>query len=138
MQTRDIMTTPVIAVTPSTPLDDAADVMARGGFTTLPVVDPAGRLLGVVCELDLVRAGFPAPQQNTDADDEGTPHGPSTVATVMRAPDVTVPSDLDPAELTRRMAQAGVRALPVVDEGKLVGIVTFRDVLRALPEIAKS
>ncbi|WP_239155440.1 CBS domain-containing protein [Amycolatopsis sp. FDAARGOS 1241] len=51
----------------------------------------------------------------------------------MRTPAVAVPGDLDPAELTRCMNDTGVRALPVVDEGALVGIVTLQDVLRTLP-----
>ncbi|MFI5615687.1 HPP family protein [Amycolatopsis sp. NPDC051903] len=135
MQTRDIMTTPVIAVTPPAALADAADVMSRSGFTTLPVVDPTGHLVGLVSEIDLVEAGFRSRAENTDPDDSAdnaTPHTLDTVAMVMHTPGLAVPADLDWAELARRMAEAGVRALPVMEHDKLIGMVTFRDVLRAM------
>ncbi|WP_239153913.1 HPP family protein [Amycolatopsis sp. FDAARGOS 1241] len=59
MQTRDIMTTPVIAVTPSTSLAEAAGVMTERGFTTMPVVDHTGKLVGLVTEADVAQAGLP-------------------------------------------------------------------------------
>ncbi|QRP50360.1 HPP family protein [Amycolatopsis sp. FDAARGOS 1241] len=135
METRDIMSTPVLAVTPSASLAEAAREMLCRGFTSLPVVDAGGRLVGVVDEADLVRAGFPDPARELgNADRRATPAaGSDTVEAVMHTPGVAVPADLDPAELARRMTDAGVRALPVVEHELLVGVVTFQDVLRVLP-----
>ncbi|MEV4603373.1 CBS domain-containing protein [Amycolatopsis sp. NPDC049253] len=139
MQTHDIMTTPVIAVTPSASLAEAASVMTEHGFTTLPVVDQAAKLVGLVSEVDLVQSGFPSGSTATGDPDTGAMLGRHrTVATVMRSPGLAVPGGLDPTELAHRMTEAGVRALPVVDNGILVGMVTFRDVLRAVPATGNS
>jgi CBS domain-containing protein len=124
MHTRDIMTTPLIALAPSTSLADASQLMARHGFSTLPVVDDQGRLLGLLSEETLAYVGVPA-----DDDDARL----RTAAAVMRTPGVAASADLDIAQVGHRMAESRVRALPVVDEGTLVGMVTFQDVLRALP-----
>ncbi|MEU4674934.1 CBS domain-containing protein [Amycolatopsis sp. NPDC023774] len=133
------MTTPVIAVTPSASLVEAAGVMTERGFTTLPVVNQAGKLIGLVSEVDLVQAGFPSDSAATGDPDTGAMLGRHrTVATVMRTPGLAVPGDLDPAEIAHRMTDAGVRALPVVDNGILVGMVTFRDVLRGMPATGTS
>jgi CBS domain-containing protein len=56
MRVRDIMSTPTIAVTPDATLGEAATVMTENGFTALPVIDSAGRLLGTVTEADVVYA----------------------------------------------------------------------------------
>ncbi|MEV4603618.1 CBS domain-containing protein [Amycolatopsis sp. NPDC049253] len=59
MRTRAIMTTPVISVTSGASLAEAAHLMTRWGFTTLPVVTRSAKLVGLISETDLVRAGFP-------------------------------------------------------------------------------
>ena len=55
MRARDIMTTPVTAVRPETPIKEAATLLAGNGFTALPVVDSDERLVGIVTEADLMR-----------------------------------------------------------------------------------
>ncbi|HWD03242.1 MAG TPA: CBS domain-containing protein [Amycolatopsis sp.] len=131
MQTRDIMTTPVIAVTSAASPAEAAEVMIDHGFTTLPVIDRHGRLVGVVTEADLVRPDLPDPARAAGDPDSGAMlSGPRTVAALMRGADTAVPASLDAAELARIMTESSVRVLPVVENGTLVGIVTFRDVLR--------
>ncbi|MEV0067954.1 MULTISPECIES: HPP family protein [unclassified Amycolatopsis] len=113
--------------------------MTEHGFTTLPVVDQAAKLVGLVSEVDLVQAGFPSDSTATGDPDTGAMLGRHrTVATVMRSPGLAVPGGLDPTELAHRMTEAGVRALPLVDNGILVGMVTFRDVLRAVPATGNS
>ncbi|WP_020658906.1 CBS domain-containing protein [Amycolatopsis benzoatilytica] len=135
MQAREIMTTPVIAVTPSATLGEASRLMTQHGFTTLPVVDEGGRLLGVVSEEDLVREGFPDPERPDEADPDGGVllSGHRTAGTVMRTPGMAAAADLEVTELAHRMAAARLRSIPVVDSGVLVGIVTFQDVLRVVP-----
>ena len=53
MRARDIMTTPVVTVTPVTPIKEAAATLAGNGFTALPVVDAGDRLIGIVTEADI-------------------------------------------------------------------------------------
>ncbi|MBB1152280.1 CBS domain-containing protein [Amycolatopsis dendrobii] len=135
MHARDIMTTPVIAVTPSVPLPEAGELMARHGFTALPVVDSSGRLLGLLTEEDVVRAGIPG---DADPDAGAMISGHRTAGAVMRRPALGAAADLECGELARRMTEAGIRSLPVLDDGVLVGMVTLRDVLRVLPAAGAS
>jgi CBS-domain-containing membrane protein len=59
MRARDIMSSPVVTVTPDTTVKDAANLLASNGFTALPVLDSDGRLARVVTEADVVRDRFP-------------------------------------------------------------------------------
>lgn len=130
MHARDIMTTPVIAVTSSVPLPEAGRLMARHGFTALPVVDSRGRLMGLLTEEDVIRAGSPG---DAGPDAGAMLSGHRTAGAVMRTPGLRAAADLEVRELAHRMTEAGIRSLPVLDDGVLVGMVTFQDVLRALP-----
>jgi CBS domain-containing protein len=128
MRAREIMTTPTFALTPSATLGEAAEVMTRHGFTTMPVVDADGRLLGLLSEADIL--GIPASPGDPDTG-VMLDGGPRTAGSVMRRSGVAVPADTEVRELARLMTDAGVRSAPVVEGGHVVGMVTFQDVLRA-------
>lgn len=64
--------------------------------------------------------------------------GHRTAGAVMRCPALGAAADLECGELARRMTEAGIRSLPVLDDGVLVGMVTLRDVLRVLPAAGAS
>ncbi|MGW4059933.1 CBS domain-containing protein [Amycolatopsis sp. NPDC004747] len=128
MRARDIMTTPTFALAPTATLGEAAETMTAHGFTTMPVVDADGRLLGVLSEVDILRSPAPPGDPDTGAMLDG---GPRTAGSVMRTTGLAVPPDTDVRELARRMTDAGVRSAPVVEGGHVVGMVTFQDVLRA-------
>ncbi|MGY6651549.1 CBS domain-containing protein [Amycolatopsis sp. TRM77291] len=59
MRARDLMSAPVVTVTPGTTAKHAAELLAERGFTALPVVDEDDRLIGIVTEADLIRNRFP-------------------------------------------------------------------------------
>lgn len=128
MRAREIMTTPTFALTPSTTLEEAAEMMTAHGFTMMPVVDADGRLLGLLSEVDILRAPSPPGDPDTGVMLDG---GPRTAGSVMRTSGLAVPADTDVSELARRMTDAGVRSAPVVEGGHVVGMITFQDVLRA-------
>ncbi|MET8997519.1 CBS domain-containing protein [Amycolatopsis sp. Hca4] len=128
MRARDIMTTPTFALAPTATLEEAAKVMTAHGFTTMPVVDADGRLLGLLSEVDILRVPAPPGDPDTGVLLDG---GPRTVGAVMRTSGLAVPADTDVGELARRMTDAGVRSAPVVEGGHVVGMITFQDVLRA-------
>lgn len=128
MRAREIMTSPAFALTPSATLEEAAEMMTGHGFTTMPVVDADGRLLGLLSEADILRTPAPPGDPDTGVMLDG---GPRTAGSVMRTRGLAVPAGTEVHELARLMTDAGVRSAPVVEGGRVVGMVTFRDVLRA-------
>lgn len=128
MRAREIMTTPTFALAPSATLEEAAEVMTGRGFTTMPVVDTDGVLLGLVSEVDILRAPVPPGDPDSGVILDGATR---TAASIMRTSGLAVPADTDVRELARLMTDAGVRSAPVVEGRRVVGMVTFQDVLRA-------
>jgi CBS domain-containing protein len=134
MRARDIMSSPVVTVQPATLVKDAAALLTARGFTALPVVDDEERLVGIVTEADLVRDRIPHdPRRRAHAGlpPESLPTRP-TVGEVMSCPVTAVASGTDVADLASKLLNAGLRSMPIVDNGHLVGIVTRRDLVRVV------
>lgn len=133
MLVRDVMSRPVVTVPPQTSVLSTAALLSGHGYTALPVVDDDGRLVGVVTEADLLRGRLHhdprSPLLGAELD---VPLPPATVGEVMSRDVVTVVPWCDLADAAARMAQLGLRSLPVVDAGAVVGIVTRRDVVATL------
>jgi CBS-domain-containing membrane protein len=119
---RDVMTaTGLLTVRGTTPVEAAAAVLTGARLTAVPVVDEQDRLVGIVSEADLVRDpldGRRVPPARTVA-------GVMTTDVVSLSPDAGVP------ELARLMSGHGLRVVPIVEGGRLVGVVTRGDLLRA-------
>lgn len=113
----EIMSAPVRAVQPESTMREAGQLMSTWGHGGLPVVD-AGVLVGLVTRKDFDKA------QRHKLD-----HAP--VKGFMARDVVSVSPDTDLADLERLMAQAGIGRIPVVRDGRPVGIVTRKDLLRA-------
>ena len=139
MKIRDVMSTSVMTTTPETPLKEAALHLAREGISGLPVVDADGVVVGVLSEADVIAkegnehkaGGFLAWFL-----DPGDPWmdermAARTVADAMSAPAITITPDRPVAEAATTMIEDGVNRLPVVEDGKLAGIVTRADLVRA-------
>src|SRR5690242_2525009 len=130
MRARDIMTRSVLSVQPSVPVAKAATMLAKRGFTALPVTNDAGELIGIVTEADLIGNRFPVSEEAAEA---AAAHGPAaTVGEVMTTPVVGVSHDTDVSVVAREMLTDKRRSLPIVDGTVLVGVVTRRDIVRAL------
>jgi len=130
MRARDIMTRSVLSVQTSVPVAKAAAILAKRGFTALPVTDEAGDLVGIVTEADLIENRFPVSEPAVEA---AVANGPAaTVGEVMTAPVVGVSHDTDVSVVAREMLTGRRRSLPIVDGNRLVGVVTRRDIVRAL------
>ena len=126
MRARDVMTSPVITLRPNAPVHAAAALLCSHGFTSAPVVAPAGALVGIASEADLMRGriapdGWVVPPEPD----------PSVGEVMTTAPAAMRPED-DLADVVARMLDARTRSVPIVEDGKLVGIVTRRDVLRVV------
>jgi CBS domain-containing protein len=133
MLVHEVMSAPAITVSARTSVRDALRVLDRHGITALPVVDAEGLLVGVVSEADLMReAVLPdgrahmMPTQVVEYTRTGT------VADVMTTSVCTVSSHSDLVEAVDVMTSTMVKSLPVVDDGRIVGVVSRKDVVHLL------
>jgi CBS domain-containing protein len=131
MRVDEIMTSPATVVGPETPIEVAASRLFRRRLVAMPVVEN-GALIGIVGEADLYRAtaaargvplGGTGPLDDVDR--------PRLVSDVMRRNVLWVKAS-DSVRLAAQLLMRHARSLPVLDHGRVVGIVTRRDVIRAV------
>ncbi len=139
----DVMTTEVVAVDPETSLAEAAGWMVRHRVSGLPVLDAAGKLIGILTEGDLLhrpelgtcgrQAGWMRGilRAETLAAEYAHTHGRQVGDVMTRNPSFVRP-DLPLAKAAELMRQKQVKRLPVVREDSLVGMLSRFDILRAL------
>jgi CBS domain-containing protein len=128
---REIMSSPAVVVPPETTVKAAAALLAAHGFTCLPVVTGDGRLVGVVSEAELLAGRFPPDPRVPIADRVDRVLG-ATVGDVMVRDVLVAHPQEGVADLLTVLRSADVRSLPVVDDGVVVGVATYRDLVRAL------
>lgn len=135
----EVMTRDVVSVTPETPLKDVAAVLVERGISGLPVCDADGTVVGVLSEADLLvkQGGSPERSGGLFAWLVETASAPDlaklrahTAGEAMTAPAITVEPDSPVSEAARTMVSLGVNRLPVVEDGRLAGIVTRADLVR--------
>jgi len=142
MKTSEIMTSPVITVTPATPIAGAARLMLQHRISGLPVID-GKEVVGMITEGDLLRR----------AETGSAPHRPMwlelllgpgrladeyphaharRVGEAMTGDVVSVGPQADVAEIVQLMSKRRIKRVPVIDNGQLVGIVSRANLVRAL------
>jgi len=132
MKARDAMSSPVLTVRTIESIDRAAALLCEHGFTSLPVVDEDGRLVGIVTESDVIRVHLPAqPQWRAGPAVSDTRPTGRTVGAVMSSPVESLTPGADVADAARMMVDRRIRSLPIVDGHGVVGILTRRDVMRS-------
>lgn len=143
MQARDLMSTSPCVVPPKTPVAALAELLAARGLSAVPVVDAAGKAVGIVTEGDLIRRladGVPSGMQwflgqfrssSRLAGRFAKAHG-ATARDVMTADLATVGEDATAEEIARLMERRGIRRVLVLRDGALVGLVSRADLLRAV------
>ena len=134
MSVRDRMSRTVVTVRPETKLAAAAALMRDRNVRHLPVVDGAGRLVGIVTSRDLRQALF-APAVRAEGNDLPAVMDTLTVGDVMIRSVVSVRATTTIRDAARVMHERRLGALPVVEGGRLVGILTETDVLHAFQEL---
>jgi acetoin utilization protein AcuB len=139
MVVRDVMTEDPFTIEPDASLDRASDLMCAKDLRHLPVVDPAGRLIGIIAERDLRRAALaPAVDEDISTDGQrplcrpGQAPQDLLVKDVMSCDVLTTHPEAPLAHAARVMFERRVGSLPVILDGRLVGMLTERDVTRAL------
>jgi CBS domain-containing protein len=139
---RDVMTRPVRTVGPDTPLKDVARLLIEGGVSGAPVVDADGNVLGVVSEADFLvkEQGAQAVHHRRFASLLGETESTRaqldklaarTAGEAMTQPAVTIPPSKAIHDAATLMTERRINRLPVVEGGRLVGIVTRADLVRA-------
>ncbi|MBZ8180542.1 MAG: CBS domain-containing protein [Oscillatoria sp. PMC 1051.18] len=143
----DIMTPNPVTVQPQTPLKEAIKLIAEKRISGLPVVNEAGKLVGVISETDLMwqEKGVDTPPYIMFLDSVIYLQNPArydkdihkalgqTVEEVMSDKPITIKPDKSLREAAQLLHEKEIRRLPVVDnEGKVVGIITRGDIVRAM------
>ncbi len=143
MLVKDLMTVNPVTVTPDSLLIDAARLMLDLRLSGLPVVDAAGTLVGIITEGDLLRrpelgtTGKPWPwlmaflMPARSAGDYAHTHT-RHVREAMSGTVVSASSDMELGTAVKLMLKHRIKRLPVIADGKLVGVISRSDLLRAL------
>jgi acetoin utilization protein AcuB len=139
MKVKDVMAKDPFTIDPEAPLGTAMDVMRTKELRHLPVADEAGQLVGIITDRDLRQACFaPALAEYLSAGAQRGLRQLGKTLEDMRVRDfmtwvvVTVHPDASLAHAALIMSERRVGSLPVVENGRLVGMLTERDMLQAL------
>ncbi len=136
MQVRDAMTTPVVTVRRETPLADAVRLLDEHAVTSLPVVDEEGHLVGLVAENDVVREAVPRDPGARELRPTRAAY-PACVGDVMTAHPVSVPPHVDLPVAASLLTTAGAGCLPVVEDRRVVGVLSRHDLVAVLAHPAE-
>jgi len=116
----DIMTSNVITVKKDVILTEAIALLLRWHISALPVVDDEGKMVGIISEIDLVNLTFDGNAADT------------IVEEVMVTDIVSFNSNTELADLVQTFSKKHLRRVPIIERGKVVGIVSRRDILREM------
>lgn len=139
MRVHIAMTPDVLTVNPETPLRDVAKLLTDNRISGAPVVDPRGRVVGVVSEADVVSSAAGDAHRGLlrflhDVRRLGTMSVKlleGTAGWAMTTPPVTIGPHRSVADAAALMLERSVNRLPVVDQDRLIGIITRADLVRA-------
>jgi CBS domain-containing protein len=120
LRARDVMTRAVVTVPPTLAVQEVAALLGERGLAGVPVVDDGGQVLGMVSDLDLLgRAG-------------------ATAGDIMSRQITSVAEDTDVDEVSQLFVNQRLRRVPVLADGRLVGIVSRSDLLRGILRAAQA
>lgn len=147
MRARDVMTAPVISVGEDVSVAEVARMLLRHGISAMPVIGADGRLAGIVSEGDLVRRVETGTERVPswwlkligDSDDQARDYTKShgrRVSEVMTRDVETVGEDTALGQIADLLERRRIKRVPVVHDGKLVGIVSRANLLQAFASLA--
>ena len=123
MKASEIMQRPVLATTPQASVRDIAAQIVMNEISGMPVTEKTGEIVGVITEADILGALLDGKKlENLTAQD------------IMSADPITVDLDTPVNEVMKRIEENGVLRLPVISHGKVVGIISRRDIIRSVLE----
>jgi CBS domain-containing protein len=115
-----MMSRRILTASPSTPVVKAARTMSDAKIGALLVLEEDGRYIGIISETDLVRKVLAAEREPSQV----------LVSEVMMAPIITIEIDRSAHEASDLMAERAIRHLAVTEDGRIVGMLSVRDLLR--------
>lgn len=121
-QAKHLMSTDLVTIAPDDSVDQAIALLVERGVTGLPVVDAAGNLVGVISEFDLLDLVLEIQGEE------------KTVSKYMSNDVCSVSEDTGWVEITDMFRSLRLRSLPVTRDGKLVGLLTRHDMIRAVQQ----
>jgi len=148
MRAHQIMTRPVITVAPETTIVEAANTMLQKHVSGLPVVNAAGKLVGIISEGDFIRRSEIGTQRRRgrflrfilgsgkEASDFVHENG-RKVAEIMTPEPLAITEDTALEEIVELMEKNKVKRLPVIRDNKVVGIVSRANLLQAVASLAR-
>lgn len=128
------MTRNPVTIQDTASIDDGLHLMRERKVRRLPVVDAAGKMVGIVSDKDLLHAA-PSPATTLSVYELHYLLAKLTIKQVMSSPVITVTPDTPLEEAARIMADNKIGGLPVVEGGALVGIITETDIFKILVEL---
>jgi CBS domain-containing protein len=151
MNAGEVMTTNVVAVRPDTPARSIAQILSKNGISAVPVLDENGKPVGMVSEGDLMPRDETEKNQRRDwwlkALAEGEELDPEfirqieqadrTAGQVMTTPIVTVPDTADIVEVAELLSSKKIKRVPVMRNGRMVGIVSRANLIKAVAQPRK-
>ena len=146
LKAKDIMTSGALTLKPETDVATAAQLMLEKHLNGLPVVDQDGKLIGVLCQSDLVAQqksismpslftildGFISFSSNEELEKEVNKIVATKVEHAMTPSPVTIEPDTSIEKVADLMVEKKFYTLPVIEDGKLIGVVGKEDVLKVL------
>ena len=120
MKVRELMNSNTVTLKPGDSVSDAAGVLARHHIGMIPVCTPDGRVRGVVTDRDIVLRCIAC---------EGVPEH-TQLREIMSRGVVSISADADVREAAQRMASEQIRRLAVMENGKLIGVISLGDLAR--------
>lgn len=128
MRVAELMRTDVISIAPDASIAELVQSLADSRVSGLPVVDPAGHVIGVASATDVLQAA--AEREDTKA--RATLFERMTVRDIMTPTPYLIEPDADAREAAKQMLYAEVKRLFVEDEGRLVGVISQTDIAHAV------
>lgn len=146
LKAKDIMTSGALTLEPESDVATAAKLLLDKHLNGVPVVDSNGKLVGVICQSDLVAQqksismpslftildGFISFSSNDDLEKEVNKIAATKVSHAMTPNPVTVTPETSIEKIADLMVERKLYTLPVVEDGKLIGVVGKEDVLKVL------
>lgn len=148
MKASEFMTATVVSCNQNQTVEEAATLMAKHGFSVLPIVDDSGALVGIITESDFVSKVQNIPHalvslkqlfgqsfHHTDVEDIYKQSKNKRLGDVMTKDPKTVSASSSLDDVVDFMSSKDLKRVPVLDDGKLVGIITRKNLIKAFNQI---